>query len=89
MSSAGPGLSPPQFPSVNQILPAEPLLLMGAGPVPVPAEVARAGSLVINHLGATTDMVVRHIKELWCCRMGGSVGALPKWLRELELRSRF
>ena len=64
MSSAGPGLSPPQFPSVNQILPAEPLLLMGAGPVPVPAEVARAGSLVINHLGATTDMVVRHIKEL-------------------------
>ena len=54
----------PQIPSVNQLLPAEPLLLMGAGPVPVPTEVARAGGLVINHLGSTTDMVVRHIKEL-------------------------
>ena len=54
----------PQIPSVNQLLPAEPLLLMGAGPVPVPTEVARAGGLVINHLGDTTDMVVRHIKEL-------------------------
>ena len=54
----------PQIPSVNHLLPAEPLLLMGSGPVPVPTEVARAGSLVINHLGSTTNMVVRHIKEL-------------------------
>ena len=38
----------PLPPSIVQVLPAEPLLLMGAGPVPVPAEVARAGSLVIN-----------------------------------------
>jgi alanine-glyoxylate transaminase / serine-glyoxylate transaminase / serine-pyruvate transaminase len=54
----------PQLPSLMQVLPAEPLLLMGAGPVPVPAEVARAGGLVINHLGPTMDMVVRHVKEL-------------------------
>jgi aspartate aminotransferase-like enzyme len=64
MSAPDRSISRPQIPSVNQILPAEPLLLMGAGPVPVPAEVARAGGIVINHLGRTTDMVVRHIKEL-------------------------
>ncbi len=57
-------IPPPQMPSLTQILPAEPLLLMGAGPVPVPAEVARAGGLVINHLGPSMDMVVRHIKEM-------------------------
>jgi aspartate aminotransferase-like enzyme len=54
----------PRLPALTEVLPAEPLLLMGAGPVPVPAEVARAGSLVINHLGESMDMVVRHIKEL-------------------------
>ncbi len=32
--------------------------------MPVPADVARAGGMVINHLGETTDMVVRHIKAL-------------------------
>ena len=64
MSGLDANIPRPQIPSVNQILPAEPLLLMGAGPVPVPAEVARAGGMVINHLGETTNMVVRHIKEL-------------------------
>jgi alanine-glyoxylate transaminase/serine-glyoxylate transaminase/serine-pyruvate transaminase len=54
----------PNPPPLTEVLPAEPLLLMGAGPVPVPAEVARAGMLVINHLGASMTMVVRHIKEL-------------------------
>lgn len=54
----------PQLPPLTEVLPAEPLLLMGAGPVPVPAEVARAGGLVINHLGDSMTMVVRHIKEL-------------------------
>jgi alanine-glyoxylate transaminase/serine-glyoxylate transaminase/serine-pyruvate transaminase len=54
----------PQPPPLNQVLPAEPLLLMTAGPVPVPAEVAHAGSLVINHVGATMEMVVRHIREM-------------------------
>ncbi len=54
----------PQPPPLNQVLPAEPLLLMTAGPVPVPAEVAHAGSLVINHVGETMAMVVRHIREM-------------------------
>ena len=54
----------PQPPPLSQVLPAEPLLLMAAGPVPVPAEVARAGSMVINHVGDTMSMVVRHIREM-------------------------
>jgi alanine-glyoxylate transaminase / serine-glyoxylate transaminase / serine-pyruvate transaminase len=54
----------PQPPPLSQVLPAEPLLLMTAGPVPVPAEVARAGGLVINHVGDTMAMVVRHIREM-------------------------
>ena len=37
---------------------------MTAGPVPVPAEVARAGGMVINHVGDTMAMVVRHIREM-------------------------
>ena len=37
---------------------------MGADPVPVPADVGRAVGMVINHLGETTDMVVRHVKAL-------------------------
>ena len=54
----------PALPSLDQLLPAEPLLLMGAGPVPVAAEVARAGGMVINHLGPTMDRLVEHIKQL-------------------------
>lgn len=54
----------PHPPPLTAVLPAEPLLLMTAGPVPVPAEVSWAGSMVINHVGETMDMVVRHIKEM-------------------------
>lgn len=54
----------PQPPPLTQLLPAEPLLLMTAGPVPVPAEVARAGGMVINHVGDTMAMVVRHIRDM-------------------------
>jgi len=57
-------ISRPQPPPLTELLPAEPLLLMTAGPVPVPAEVARAGGMVINHVGETMNMVVRHIKEM-------------------------
>ena len=64
MSPVDADIVRPQLPSLTQVLPAEPLLLMGAGPVPVPAEVARAGSMVINHLGQSMDMVVRHVKEM-------------------------
>jgi alanine-glyoxylate transaminase / serine-glyoxylate transaminase / serine-pyruvate transaminase len=54
----------PKLPPITEVLPAEPLLLMGAGPVPVPAEVARAGGLVINHLGETMNTVLTHVKEM-------------------------
>jgi alanine-glyoxylate transaminase/serine-glyoxylate transaminase/serine-pyruvate transaminase len=64
MNSVDPKIPRPTMPSLTQVLPAEPLLLMGAGPVPVPAEVAQAGSMVINHLGESMNMVVRHIKEM-------------------------
>ena len=64
MSPADSSIPRPHLPSIVEVLPAEPLLLMGAGPVPVPAEVARAGGMVINHLGESMDMVVRHIKEM-------------------------
>ena len=64
MSSLEQKIPCPNMPSLTQILPTEPLLLMGAGPVPVPAAVAQAGSLVINHLGDSMDMVVRHVKEM-------------------------
>lgn len=64
MSPVDVNLPHPQLPRITEVLPAEPLLLMGAGPVPVPAEVARAGSLVINHLGESMNMVVCHIKEM-------------------------
>ena len=58
------GIEPPALPPLDQLLPAEPLLLMGAGPVPVAAEIARAGGMVINHLGPTMDRLVEHIKQL-------------------------
>lgn len=64
MSPVSAGITRPSIPSITQVLPAEPLLLMGAGPVPVPAEVARAGGMVINHLGETMNRVVDHIKEM-------------------------
>ncbi len=64
MSPVDRNVKRPIPPSILQILPAEPLLLMGAGPVPVPAEVARAGSMVINHLGDTMNLVVDGVKEM-------------------------
>lgn len=42
-------LPPPPITPLFQVLPEEPLLMMGAGPVPLPSEVARANSIVINH----------------------------------------
>ena len=58
------GIEPPSLPPLDQLLPAEPLLLMGAGPVPVATDIARAGGMVINHLGPTMDRLVEHIKQL-------------------------
>src|ERR1700722_11488516 len=53
----------PPLEPLDSILPSEPLLLMGAGPVPIPHAVARANGVVINHLGATMEHSIRNLKE--------------------------
>jgi alanine-glyoxylate transaminase/serine-glyoxylate transaminase/serine-pyruvate transaminase len=55
---------PPADIPLEHILPAEPLLLMGAGPVPVPHKVAIANSVVINHLGDTMAAVIERVKRM-------------------------
>jgi alanine-glyoxylate transaminase / serine-glyoxylate transaminase / serine-pyruvate transaminase len=55
---------PPDLAPLDAILPSEPLLLMGAGPVPIPHAVARANGVVINHLGETMDRVISGLKEM-------------------------
>ena len=54
--------SPPETQNLDSILPSDPLLLMGAGPVPISHAVARANGVVINHLGETMDEVIRNVK---------------------------
>ena len=54
----------PELIRLRDILPSEPLLLMGAGPVPIPHAVARANSVVINHLGETMDRVIAGLKGM-------------------------
>ena len=49
---------------LDNILPEEPLLMMGAGPVPIPARVAQANSIVINHLGDTLARVIEQVKAM-------------------------
>lgn len=64
---ASPSLSPipcPRVDSLDGILPDEPLLMMGAGPVPIPAAVAQANSVVINHLGDTMSRVIDQVKTM-------------------------
>ncbi|MBV9946499.1 MAG: alanine--glyoxylate aminotransferase family protein [Myxococcales bacterium] len=55
---------PPRLAALDSILPSEPLLLMGAGPVPIPHAVARANGVVINHLGETMDRVIQNLKDM-------------------------
>jgi aspartate aminotransferase-like enzyme len=62
--SDGPSLAPPPLVPLDAILPSEPLLLMGAGPVPIPHAVARANGVVINHLGATMERVIDNLKRM-------------------------
>lgn len=60
----GPYLPPPPLEALDSILPSEPLLLMGAGPVPIPHAVARANGVVINHLGQTMEHVIDNLKAM-------------------------
>jgi aspartate aminotransferase-like enzyme len=55
---------PPTITPLAAILPTEPLLLMGAGPVPIPQAVAQANGVIINHLGPTMDRVIRNVKQM-------------------------
>ncbi len=50
--------------SLDNILPDEPLLMMGAGPVPIPARVAAANGIVINHLGDTMAQIIEQVKQM-------------------------
>ncbi|TDO99091.1 pyridoxal-phosphate-dependent aminotransferase family protein [Marinomonas balearica] len=54
----------PLIKSLDDILPREPLLMMGAGPVPIPERVARANSVVINHLGDVMAQVIDQVKAM-------------------------
>src|ERR1700743_3487650 len=54
----------PGVESLDAILPEEPLLMMGAGPVPIPAAVAKANAIVINHLGGTMVKVIGQVKSM-------------------------
>jgi aspartate aminotransferase-like enzyme len=51
---------------LDNILPDEPLLMMGAGPVPIPPRVAAANSIVINHLGDTMAQIIEQVKAMSC-----------------------
>ena len=55
-------IQPPDVQSLSLVLPAEPLLLMGAGPVPIPRAVGQANSMVISHLGPTMNGIVDSLK---------------------------
>lgn len=55
---------PDSIQPLDNLLPEEPLLMMGAGPVPIPARVASANSIVINHLGDTMAQIVEQVKSM-------------------------
>ncbi|GAB2190217.1 pyridoxal-phosphate-dependent aminotransferase family protein [Sessilibacter sp. MAH2] len=57
-------VKPPSINQLHQILPDEPLLMMGAGPVPIPEAVSAANGIVINHLGSTMAKVVEQVKSM-------------------------
>lgn len=57
-------IRPPVDLPLDSILPNEPLLLMGAGPVPVSQKVAMANSVVINHLGDTMSQVIERVRVM-------------------------
>jgi aspartate aminotransferase-like enzyme len=57
-------IAQPDVQPLDSLLPAEPLLMMGAGPVPIPARVAHANSIVINHLGDTMARVIGQVQSM-------------------------
>ncbi|MCV2402145.1 alanine--glyoxylate aminotransferase family protein [Marinomonas sp. C2222] len=63
-SASSQGIPRPIVKTLDEILPHEPLLMMGAGPVPIPERVARANSMVINHLGDVMASVIDQVKSM-------------------------
>lgn len=57
-------IKPPVSIPLSKVLPEHLPLLMGAGPVPIPKEVADANALVINHLGESMNKVVTGLTEM-------------------------
>jgi alanine-glyoxylate transaminase / serine-glyoxylate transaminase / serine-pyruvate transaminase len=55
---------PPHTIPLSHILPSEPLLLMGAGPVSIPHAVTRANGVVINYLGDTMYRIIDEVKKM-------------------------
>jgi aspartate aminotransferase-like enzyme len=51
--------------SLDSISPEEPFLMMGAGSAPIPARVAAANGIVINHLGDTMAQIIEQIKLMF------------------------
>lgn len=57
-------IAAPRMAKLDSILPDSPRLLMGAGPVPIPAEVANANGRVINHLGHPMNAITSSLQEM-------------------------
>lgn len=57
-------ISQPQVHKLSEVIPPQLPLLMGAGPVPIPAEVAHANGIVISHLGETMRQIVSGIQKM-------------------------
>lgn len=55
---------PDDLQPISTLLPACPVLLMGAGPVPISRQVSDANRVVINHLGQSMERVVDSVKRL-------------------------
>ncbi|MFZ4713215.1 MAG: pyridoxal-phosphate-dependent aminotransferase family protein [Bacteriovoracaceae bacterium] len=53
---------PPTNIPLKELLPEKTVLLMGAGPVPIPAEVASANTMVVSHLGDTMKTIIARLK---------------------------
>src|SRR5690606_28161554 len=55
---------PSNLEPISALLPSCPVLLMGAGPVPISRQVSDANRVVINHLGQSMTRVVDSVKQL-------------------------
>jgi len=55
---------PADLRTVHARLPDNPLLMMGAGPTPLPHAVAEANSHIINHLGPSMNAVIEAVQDM-------------------------